>query len=526
VWAVGGGLFMFVMALALETEMKDFPGGPRALAESIGPTAEAMRILRWPADRLDTVGGYLTYHNVVLLNLALAVYGAVVGARAVRATEERHAAEELLATGVSRTALLRDRALGFVVTASVIALVTGMATAAGLAMAGAPDTAGALVTLGTSGLVAVVGFALGLALSQVVSSSRAAGGLASAVLVALYVVVNLGGELGPVSALRWLSPFHYANQSRAMVPGHGLDLVATGVLVAMAAGLLWWGAAAFERRDYAAPLWVRSPARRRPDAHPERVPTVMLGSVWTASLRRGAVGLLAWAASGAALTGIFAALQPSVMDVWTDLDYMTALVGGGGNAGVEDLYWAFLGEMLAPLIAAYVIVQARGWVADLAQGRIEMLLAAPVSWSRLVIERTLAVVVGVLAVTVIPVTCLVLGGLAVGGSLDPGGLARLTAVCVAFRAALGGLAALMVAWVRRTAAVTLLAAVVAASYLLTLLTALFDWPSWLNRVSVFWAFGHPYLEWPPASALVVLVVLALAGTVLAGRVAERSPKVA
>lgn len=524
---VVGGLFMFAMALAIETEMRDFPGGPKALADSVGPSAEAMRILRWPADRLDTVGGYLTYHNVILLNLALALYGTVQGVRAVRGGEERHVVEELLATGVSRTALVRDRALGFVGTVLVIAGGIGVATAAGLALVGAPDVPGVFVTVATSGLVAVVGFAFGLAVSQLLAGSRSAGGLASAVLVALYVLTNLGTELGPVlGALRWVSPFYYASQSRAMVPGQGLDLGATAVLVGMALGLLWLGAVAFERRDYAAALWVRRPAGEPRQASGARVPTALLGSVWTAALRRGALGLLAWAAGGAVISLTFAALQPSVMDVWTGLDYLVALVGGGGGAGVEDMYWAFVGEMIAPLLAAFVIVQASGWVGDLAQGRVEMLLAGPVSWSRLVVERLGALVVGVLAISVVAVGALAVGGLAVGGSLDPVGLARLTAVCGLFGAALGGIAALVVAWVRRPAAVIVLATVLATSYLLTMLVALLDWPEWLNRLSAFWAFGHPYLEWPPSSALAVLVLFAVGGAVVAARVAERTPKVA
>jgi hypothetical protein len=42
---------------------------------------------------------------------------------------------------------------------------------------------------------------------------------------------------------------------------------------------------------------------------------------------------------------------------------------------------------------------------------------------------------------------------------------------------------------------------------------------------VFWAFGHPYLRLPPTSGLIVLGVLAVAGSIAAAALAERTPKV-
>jgi len=43
------------------------------MAASIQAGAQVMRLLRWPAERLDTLGGYLTYHNVMLFVLFLFV---------------------------------------------------------------------------------------------------------------------------------------------------------------------------------------------------------------------------------------------------------------------------------------------------------------------------------------------------------------------------------------------------------------------------------------------------------------------
>lgn len=526
VWVLAGGLTMFGMALGVAAEMKDYPGGSRALAASVEAGAEALRVLRWPAERLDTVGGYLTYHNVILINLLLAVYGAVLGVRAVRGDEERHALEEVLATGVSRSAVVRDRSAGFAALVVLICLGLGLSTAAGVAAAGEPDLGGSLVTFATCGLVAMVGYALGLLVSQLTGSGRAASGVSAVVLVALYVVSNLGEDLGPLHALRFLSPFHYANSSRALVPGYGLDVAGTAALLAMSAVLVALAAVAFERRDYAAPLWTRRVPRRAQDRHAGMVPTTLLGTVWTSILRRGRFGLLAWAAGGAAITTMMASLQPAVMEVWATMGFLGELGGGRPGVSIESAYWSFAGEMISPVISAFVLTQAATWVADLEQGRVEMILAGPVSWTRLVLERLVALLTGVAVITAASIGALVLVAAAVGATLDAAGLGRLAAGCVLLGAALGSVAAVVVAVVRRPVAVTVMAVVIGASYLHSYLVPLFDWPDWLNRLSVFWAFGHPYLGWPPASGLAVLVLLAGPGALLAAALAERTPKVA
>ncbi len=80
------------------------------------------------------------------------------------------------------------------------------------------------------GLCAMVGYSLGLLVSQLTPTSRAAAGVSSIVLTALYVLNNVWEELGWFGAVRFVSPFYYANFSRALVPGYGLDVPATVAL--------------------------------------------------------------------------------------------------------------------------------------------------------------------------------------------------------------------------------------------------------------------------------------------------------
>ena len=86
-----------------------------------------------------------------------------------------------------------------------------------------------------------------------------------------------------------------------------------------------------------------------------------------------------------------------------------------------------------------------------------MILAGPISWSRLVWERLVALVVGVFVVTVVAPGGLAIAGTAVGGTFDVAGLGRIAVECVLLGAALGAVAAILVAWLRRIAAMRVLA---------------------------------------------------------------------
>lgn len=525
-WALGSAAVMYLMGLAIAQEIKDFPGGARGLEVSVLPATQALRIMRWPAEHLDTLGGYLTYHNVMLVMLFLAIYGAMQGSRAVRRGEDRHALEQILATGWTRAAVIRDRTLGFAVILTGISVGMGLGTAAAMAGGGEPDLAGSLITGMAVGLCALVGYCLGLLVSQLTRTSRISAGISSVILTALYVLTNIWDKLGPFEWVRFLSPFYYADFSRALVPGYGLDVPASLAMVAMSAVLFVLASWAFQRRDYGAALWHRQRARERRAAVPGRGSQRVFGSVTAASLYRGRWGLLAWALGAGSFSALMMLLEPSVIDMWSVFGkYMP---GTGGTVGIPivTVYVGFSGEIVAIVIVAFVIAQAAGWASDLADGRAEAVLATPVSWSRMVWERLLALAIGVACIVGGTVAGLALGAASVGLHLDVGGIWRLLADSVLFGAALGGLAAIVVATFRRGLAVTVLGIVVGASYLQGYLASIFEWPGWVERSSLFIAFGNPYVEWAGSGEALLLLTLAVPGALIAAWIAERTPKVA
>lgn len=523
-WVVAGTIAMLGMTLALAREMQTYPGGAQGLAASVMPGAEALRPLRWPAERLDTLGGYLTYHNLTLYAFFLAIFGALQGARAVRGAEEANTLELVLATGIPRRQVVIDRALGFLGILVVITLAVGVGIEVALLMGGEPNLVGSMISVTAAGLCGLVGYGLGALVAQFTRTSRAAAGIASLLLTVVYVLTNIADTLGPVGVVRYLSPFHYFNQSRALVPGHGLDLVAMASLAAGAVGLLALAALAFERRDYQAPLWHRGPKQEAAGQwRPTRVRGWAVASVWTSTLLRSRVGLIAWMATAAVFAMMMVALESTVVEAWQNFTFMTAALGAGVSA--ETQYLSFSAELVAPIIAAYAVAQAAGWLADRSQGRDEVILAAPVSATRLVLERLLATTVGVALISVAGLGAMAVTAQAAGLAVDLAGLGRTLVVSMLLGLALAAVAAVLVVWLRSAVAVTIMATLIGAMYLLDYVVPMFGWPEDLHRLSVFWAFNHPYLGWPTVGELALLVGVATGGAVLAAMIAEHRPEV-
>jgi hypothetical protein len=125
---------------------------------------------------------------------------------------------------------------------------------------------------------------------------------------------------------------------------------------------------------------------------------------------------------------------------------------------------------------------------------------------------------------------LVLGavaGAAVGGyNLDSAGLLRTFVDAILFGFGVGGVGLLVVAIFRSAAATAVIGGVLVASFFLTTIAGLLQWPAWTNRPSVFDAFGSPYKGWPSAGSLAYLAALGVMGAAVAFAVMHRGDRVA
>jgi ABC-2 type transport system permease protein len=447
----------------------------------------------------------------------------VQGTQAIRGAESRGTVALILAGGRSRRGLVTDRALGFALCLAVIGAGLGLSLAASMAYGGQPDTGGSLITALMCTVAAFVGYALGMLLGQLAPRPRAATAAAAFTVTGLYLATNVADQIGPAGAVRYLSPFYYVNQARALVPGHGLHLPA--LLTLLALGLLLLAAAgwAFQRRDCEAGLWTRRHGGR---SRPVRVQRPALRHLWSADLVRHRAGLATWVATAAAIMALMGWEGPAVIDMWDRFQFTQTMIGSDPSHSVADQFLAFAGQLVVPVVAGYAVTLAAGWVDDLAHGRVETLLAAPVSWPGLLRHRLATALAGCVLITAAALAALAVTSLAVGIDVDPAGLARLGADTLLLAAALSAVALLLVAWLRTGAAVTALAVYLTAAYLLIYLVRLFSWPDWVNRLSLFGAYGNPYLRWPSWTWIGAIAAVAAGGFAAANAVAARSPKTA
>lgn len=524
-WIVGGAAAMLFMGLALDREMSTFPGGREALARSVLPAAEAMRVLRWPAEHLETLGGYLTFHNVTLVSGFLALYAGLQGASLIRRPEAGRALEIVLATGEPRWAYLRDRVLGLACV--IIAIALGIAVGIGWALAasGEPDWAGSLITMASIACGSLTALAIGLLLSQLVTSPRSARGITAIVLVTLYLVANAVDPGDPLGWMRFATPFFWVNASRALVPGYGLDAPAFIVLGTTALLLTIAAAAAFAGRDYGAGLIARRPGGPARAGSTTFTPHWWLRAPWLASLAEHRWGLLAWVLASAAFSALMVALQPAAAEIFDQFSYYLPMIGGPGSTPAS-MYLTFTTDVLAPIVAAFAVVQAADWIAERDQGRVETLLAAPLSWTRLVLERIGGAVAGVAVIVLSSLLAFLVGSALVGAQASVAGLLRVAVVTVLLGWGVTALASAATTGIGGTRALTALAAYLSFAFLLTWLVPMFAWPSWILRLSVFALVEHPYRAWPEPGNLLALAAIAVGGTALAVMLAERTDKTA
>jgi ABC-2 type transport system permease protein len=165
------------------------------------------------------------------------------------------------------------------------------------------------------------------------------------------------------------------------------------------------------------------------------------------------------------------------------------------------------------IMSGLAVARLNAWAADDGGGRLEAMLAAGASRARVVVERIAALMV-IVAVVAAASSAVVYYGARALDIVVPGDrmvIATVDVLPVVF--AFAGIGAAIVGW-RSRMAVLVLGAVAAVSYFLQQFAAIFSWPSWIGRLSIYQLYGMP-LSRDDWGGIATLVAIGLAGTAAA-----------
>jgi polyether ionophore transport system permease protein len=452
-----------------------------------------------------SVGGYTLHRDALTLAVLAAMMSVLAVVRHTRQAEEL-GREEMLAAGVvGRYASVSAAVAVAVVANLVLAVLLGLA----MMIAGQP-AAGSLVGGASIALVGVTFAGVAAVTSQLVSTTRAATGLAGAALGVAFLLAALGNMLGSVdsTALRvtsawpsWLSPIGWGQQMRPFADNLWWPLA---LAAAAAASLFGLAVVLVDRRDVGQGMW----PERRGAAHASPVLLSPTGLVWR--LQRGA--LMGWAVGLLGFGLVFGALSDRIEGLkGAATDWYATF---GGDVDLIGAYWASMMQIAGMAVAGYVVTLMLRLRHDEAEGTLEPVLGTAVSRLRWLSAYAVNALAGATVLMLVYAAAMGLtGGQALGGTsallrdLVAAALIQIPAIVV-----LGAAVALVVMVLPRWSVGLSWVLVVVSVFVGPMFGPSMGLPVWLLDLS-------PFTHVPNAPAVAIsygpLLGLGLAGALLA-----------
>jgi ABC-2 type transport system permease protein len=457
--------------------------------------------------KLGTLGGYLTWKYGAIFTLGAGLWSILALSGTLAGEAAKGSLDFVAVTAFGKGRIALEKLAAHLTLLWVVLLVMALMTTVSSNTFGVAAQ-GDLIPVGNAfafailvGCIAMCFGGLAWALAPILGRAGAAG-VAAIVMMVLWVMngLDIGGPL------LQLSPFHWTTGNIPLVgifdwPG----TIAAGLVGVV---LLVLGVELFRRRDLGITaglslpglpkdvLGVRGPISR---AFGDQLPRALswgLGMGLMGAVLASLVGPFAASISGdSTLTRTFATIFPGY-------DFTTA--GGWLQLYIELFY-------IAAGFAAATFVSK--WASDETGGRLEEVLAAPLTRFRWVLAGGIAALLGVVVMSVVTMAGIGLGaasGGATGGDaiLGSASLGLYAAAFVGIGVAVGGL------W-RTSIAAEITAMVVVATYLLALLAPPLNLPDWVHQLALSTHYGMPMIgRWDAVGVVASLAIAA--GGILVG----------
>jgi ABC-2 type transport system permease protein len=469
-----------------------------AFASSFGNNMAVRLLYGQPRDLL-TIGGYSAWRVGGTLAIFAAAWGLLGAVRALRAEEETGRMELVLAGILGR----RGAYLSAMVAVGAGAVVLWLAAFGGLVAGGLPVLGSAYLALAVSS-VAVVFTGIGALSSQLARTRRGATQIGVALLGVFFVLRFVADTSSSLGALRWATPFGWAEELRPFTGSRPLVLL---LPVAASASLLIAALRIEIRRDVGTGL-LRTSDTTAPRMALLSSPTAQAlrgerGSltVWVLSLGSFAfiTGLLAKSSSSA---GMSKGLQQQLQKL------------GSGSVTTPDGYLGltFLFFLLA--VSLYAVAQISAARDEEAGERLDTLLALPVARRRWLGGRLALATASAAALALVAGALAWAGATAAGVNVSLPRMLEAGANCLPVAILFLGVGALSYALVPRASA-GVSYAIVCVAFLWQLCGALLGAPRWLLDVSPFEHVGLVPGQPFDATGAIVMLAIGIAGALVA-----------
>jgi ABC-2 type transport system permease protein len=459
---------------------------------------------------VGTLGGYLQYKYGVFFPLVLSLWSILALSGTLAGEAQRGSLEFVASTGRSRRRVALEKLSGHLLMLGLAVLVAFLSIAyAGSAFATLPgDEISVLSAFGYAvwlGLIAVAGGALAFALGPFVGRGAAAG-IAGAVTFAGFIVNGYRApipELAPFANLTW---WGWTYDHVALAGQYDWPSV---ILVAVvAAALLAVGIEAFARRDIGVTSALPMPSMPRPllglGGPVARAISTSLGSALAWGVGVGFFGL----ALGGAASGFMEQLQDSpqfielLSSIFPNVDYASA-------GGFLQLLFLEFGVILAGLAAASFV---GAWASDETSGRLEMVLATPLSRIRWALSGGIGMLVNVAIFVALTAAGIGIGVATTGSDVGTPLLGSL--VLGLYGAALVGIGHAVGGVIATRFAGTVVVIFVIVTWFIQLLGPLLGLPDVVRQLALTSHFGQPIVgAWDPVG-IVAALGLAIGGVLI------------
>jgi ABC-2 type transport system permease protein len=467
---------------------------------------------------METIGGYLQWRVFGALPFLFVFWVVLSASGAFRGDEDKGLVEQWRSAGVNALRYTSYRFLGFLLTAAVAVSATLGAIQLGALAAGPALDGVGLAELGLAllGLIACC-YSIVMVVAQLTSSRGAAAGIAAGLIAVMFFVNSFSrtvDSLRPIASA--ISPFYYYDRTTPLYPGGSLDAWGTAGLFVAAVVLAALAAFLFMRRDVGAQL-LKLPSRSAPETvRPSTNPLLHIPVVALVYQQR--LGLVGWTVGAFVGAAYLASIGRTMVDTLIKgsagfSGYLKLVGGGDPYVVLVGFFW--FGIFIA-LLCMFAIVQVSRWASDDSEGRLETVLSAPVSRTRVVLERAAALLVGAVTIIAISGAGFYLSAHASGVNISSGELLAASIPLIPFALSFAAVGALIASRVPRVA-VSVLVVLAFLSYVLTEGGPLLKLPDWVIKLSVFSLYGAPLangIYWTGFCGLLAITVVGFGAAAL------------